>query len=290
MMWGSTFLTCKFYMTILTSTKMEHPLRRRDFSIPRLHREGLGDPALLSTKLQWTSTNIDSLPASLLTVDYDIRHQIYGHFFVMNKAVYLTELYPEMFHMELEHASTARSFNRGHPRDGGHSLMLTCRQLNNEITELFYGTNCFVVQPGQKKFSPRCMSVRSYHFLPDLRQSTMRMLTRVELILGPCIDWRAITAIQKTATTISDLQNLKIRIYSSKKGDGESRRDENDLIVDACKLILGARGSNDRDLWQIRGVGSDFDGLSRALQCEIPALEILAPDQKLRNLYRWLRD
>ena len=208
----------------------------------------------------------------------------------MNKAVYLTELGYDNFLLEYAISSTARSFNCGHPRDGGHGLMLTCRQLNDEMTELFYGTNRFVVQPGKDLFSARYMNRRSDHFLPDFRQSTMRMPTKVELILGPQLDWGARFAIQQTARAISDLQNLKIRIYSSNKGDARDRRWENDDIVDACKLILRARGSNDRDLWQIQGVGSDFDGLSRALQREIPALEILAPDQTLRDLYQWLRD
>ena len=219
-------------------------------------------------------------------MEYDIRHQIYRQFFAINKAVYLTDSWPENYHLKIENPSGANDFDRGHPLKGGYSLMLTCRQLNNETTELLYGTNRFVLQPGEMTISRQPLSTGSHYFIPDLRQSTIRMLTRMELILGPRTNRMSTNAVRKTAAAISGVQNLKVRIYSSLDRDGERRRKENGRIVNACMFILDARGSNDGDRWQVRGEGSEFDGMSQDLQRKIPALEILAPDQEVRNFYR----
>ena len=200
--------------------------------------------------------------------------------------MYLTELWPENYHLKIQNPSGANDFDRGHPLKGGYSLMLTCRQLNNETTEVLYGTNRFVLQPGETMISRRPMNAGSHYFIPDLRQSTIRMLTRRELILGPRTNRISTNAIRKTATAISGVQNLKVRIYSSLDRDGERRRKENGRLVNACMFILHARGSNDGDLWQVRGEGSEFDEMSQVLQRRIPALEILAPDQEVRNFYQ----
>ncbi len=120
----------------------------------------------------------------LLRLLYDVRRNIYDFFYPIGKNIQLTLGPPEW------KALTPR---RGAFRltSEGLNVLLVCRGINQEIKQILYGKNTFLVAPGGRDFA--CL--RSFHqpyansrlFLSQLLPSTKHMVKMLHLCLGPSL-------------------------------------------------------------------------------------------------------
>jgi len=126
----------------------------------------------------------------------------------------------------------------------GLNLPLTCRQLNDEIVRLIYGTNNFLLTPSDVDFPmPKALSqprANTELFLPNIRLQTKQTIRCLQLCLGPALRWKLInkfvnglSGISRVAITVDPL-NIAVLKPAMK---AQQRR----CVREACRKIAVAR-------------------------------------------------
>ena len=128
----------------------------------------------------------------------------------------------------------------------GLKLLRTCRQLNDEIVQLVYGKNTFLLAPGERDHSSRRVSnqprANSEHFLSNLRISTKQAVKTLQLCLGPCMRHRLIKKlcanmrqIPRVIVTVDPLTQASLAPVLKTK--------QRKCLEDSCRKIALARAS-----------------------------------------------
>lgn len=199
-----------------------------------LHRRRL----TASSTIQRNSGKLDRGKISLLLdISYDVRRVIYSFYYQVNQNIQLTDGPPEWNSLIPRRAAYSMSTE-------GLILPLTCRQLNFEVVRLIYGTNNFLLTPGEgASFTPKVLSqprANTDLFLSNLRLETKQTIRCLQLCLGPALRWkmirklvRGLSGISRVVITVDPL-NLALLKPVMK---GKQRQ----CIREACRKIAVAR-------------------------------------------------
>lgn len=183
----------------------------------------------------------------LLDLPYEIRREIFKDVYETKKMVHLT-------HgpiTRLSQSGTAMPEPYRISRDGMH-LMLSCRQISNEVGDLVLGSNTFVLSPGDINFN--ATSKVSYpHSTADLwlyglRHSTMNRvkMLKVHLRLPREQD------IHKIAQGLALFPHVVITIHSLRGVTGITWLSQRQILERMCECIASARYSRST-VWDDEG-------------------------------------
>lgn len=181
----------------------------------------------------------------LLRLPYDVRRDIYDSFYPIGRNIQLTNGPPEW------NALTPRREAHGITSDG-LNLLLSCREIHQEIKRLLYGKNTFLVAPGERDF-PCPRSIRppygnSRLFLSKLLLSTKQMVKALHLCLGPSLHRNF---IGRLPGQLAGFAQVVITVDPLNLTKPTSRAAKQRCIMDACRLIAAARSGlpPNRTLW-----------------------------------------
>ncbi|CAF9907687.1 MAG: hypothetical protein HETSPECPRED_007230 [Heterodermia speciosa] len=160
----------------------------------------------------------------LLGLPYDIRCQIYETFYPVAKHIKITS-----GPVSEETAHKDSTICRLSPE--AINLMRVCRQINDEITVILYGTNTFFMVPGEPL--PVHPSQNSLRWLHDLRSSTKQMVKKLDIHVGLRMNRSSITEF---VSGVSNFPTLEIRVVP------ELRLSEKEMR-EICDGVMEMRGS-----------------------------------------------
>ena len=113
---------------------------------------------------------------------YDVRRAFYGVFFPIDSVVQLTY--------------GPQKWKQLNPRGDVYgmapealALLCTCREVNEEMVNVLYGSNTFLLAPGEVNFHTRLSfpHANSSLFLLNLRPSTSQSIKKIHIHLGPAL-------------------------------------------------------------------------------------------------------
>lgn len=173
---------------------------------------------------------------SLLRLPSDIRRLIYASYYPMAKHIKLTSG-PVSETMAHEDFTICRLSSEA------INLMRVCRQINDEVSAVLYGTNTFSMVPSESlPLRPHRTSLR---WLYHLRPSTKRMVKKLDIHIELPMYRRCITLL---ASGVSTFPTLEIRVLQNIVTFDEGRvvfnRQENmKELTEICNGVMEARGS-----------------------------------------------
>ena len=161
------------------------------------------------------------------------------------RVIYKT-LYPIGHNLQLTYGPSTWDSQRPKPYNitaGAMSLLRICRQINEEVVNILYETNNFLLAPGEVNYHKRLRypHANSGLFLSHLRSTVRSTIRKLQLYFG--VSLRNGT-IDKLVNVIVDFPVVEIAVValSSHRGASGAIAKLRNCLQEACRRIAVARG------------------------------------------------
>lgn len=181
------------------------------------------------------------LKIALCNVPCEIRQAVYRYFFPVGQNVQITDGPPEWNALKPRREAFPMA------RDG-RAMLLACRQFNTEITQLLYGTNTFLVTPGERNAGSHKVRPLPHQdwkiFLTSLNLSTKQSVKTLHLCLGSSLRW---AFINKLPVQLAGFRKVIVTVEPTHLLKPNIRLIQRQYLRKSCRLVAAARSGLPRD-------------------------------------------
>lgn len=170
-----------------------------------------------------------------LQMSYNVRYEIYRAFYEVNRFIPLTYGHQASIHNPPTPYRISPS---------GINLLLSCRQVNEEVSRMIYSTNSFELTPGHinvLKMSPYPHS-NSCLFFSNLRVITFRTIKKLRIVLGTKIFTAFIGMIDESFGQLPEVEILIRPLAPHFRG--ASRKMHRQFLEEVCQKIARVRSGD----------------------------------------------
>ena len=182
---------------------------------------------------------------SFLGVPIDIRRVIYDQLIPVAKSIHLTHN-PETTVFQCSRPARHRLSQEA------LNLFVSCRPIYDELVRVLYGTNTFIIMPGEQNYNSTMMPYphsTNNLWLSHLRLTTRQNVKRFRVFLGSSVQ----ADVEKIANGLTGFPEVEITVQPPSAFKMPIRLRQRAILERICREIHEARVNAGRTIWHDGG-------------------------------------